>query len=125
MSAEPAIPMAHGCVEKHQLAGWDARERGSNRIVELECLGMTYHAVLRYEDGRVVTEGQLTEAAALRALVRQLHALGYTQLRSQLSFRGATYFGSKEPWIEYPDPERLSEQSAGLLGRLLGWLRRG
>ncbi|MGH7259096.1 MAG: hypothetical protein ACREI9_00255 [Nitrospiraceae bacterium] len=113
------------CIEKHQLAGLDARERGFNRVVELERVGTAYRAVLRYETAQTTTEGHETESVALQELIRQLHACGYAQLRSQLSFRGNTYFGNREPWIEYPDPERVAQQQAGILSRLLSLFHRG
>ncbi len=112
------------CIEKHLLAGLDARERGFSRVVELERAGTAYRAVLRYETAQIATDGHATEVVALQELIRQLHAYGYAQLRSQLSFRGNTYFGSREPWIEYPDPERPPGQSAGLIKRLVGWFSR-
>jgi len=112
------------CVEKHQLAGLDDRERGFNRIVEVERIGPAYRVMLTYEMLQIVTEGQETETAALQELIRQLHARGYTQLRSQLSFRGSSYFGSKEPWIEYSDPAR-PERRRGVWSRLIGWFRQG
>ena len=111
-------------VEKHQLAGLDAQERGFNRVVELDRNEGTYRAVLRYETVQIAAEDCTTEAEALQALVRQLHARGYAQLRSQMSFRGGTYCGSREPWIEYPDPERPVGTSGGFLSRLMGWFRR-
>lgn len=111
-------------IEKHQLAGLDAQDRGFNRVVELARMGGTYRAVLRYETVQVAADGCATEAEALQALVRQLHAQGYAQLRSQMSFRGSAYCGSREPWIEYPDPERPAGNPGGLVARLLGWFRR-
>lgn len=117
-------PAVGGCVEKHQLAGLDDRERGFNRIVEVARIGPAYRAVLMYETSQIITEGQETETAALQELIRQLHARGYTQLRSQLSFRGSSYFGSTEPWIEYSDPAR-PERRRGFWSRLVGWFRHG
>lgn len=111
-------------VEKHQLAGLDAQERGFNRMVELDRNGGTYRAILRYETVRVAADGCPTEAEALQELIRQLHAHGYAQLRSQMSFRGNTYCGSREPWIEYPDPERPAGKQGGFMARLLDWFRR-
>jgi hypothetical protein len=113
--------MPSDCVEKHQLAGLDERARGFNRVVEVERAGTIYRATMRYEQTRMTVDGHETETAALHGLVRHLHAHGYAQLRSQLSFRGADYLGSREPWIEYPDPT----QPTNLFARLFGWLRRG
>jgi len=111
-------------VEKHQLAGLDAQDRGFNRVVEVDRDGGAYRAVLRYETVQIGVDGCTTEAEALLKLVRQLHAHGYAQLRSQMSFRGNAYCGSREPWIEYPDPERPDGAPGGLVARLLGWFRR-
>ena len=111
-------------VEKHQLAGLDSQERGFNRVVELDRVGGAYRAVLRYESVQIVTGGCTTAAEALHALIGQLHAHGYAQLRSQMSFRGTAYCGSREPWVEYPDPERRAGEPAGFAARLLEWFRR-
>lgn len=115
--------MSGGIVEKHQLAGLDERARGFNRIVEVHRIERMYRAVLKYEAAQTAAEGDVSGQAALEALIRQLHAGGFTQLRSQLSFRGADYMGSREPWIEYPDP--LVPWFAGILARWFGWLGKG
>ncbi len=112
------------CVEKHQLAGLDEQARGFSRVVEVERAGTAYRATLRYEQTRITVDGHETETAALHGLVRHLHGQGYAQLRSQLSFRGDVYFGTREPWVEYPDPARPANLG-GLFARLSGWLRRG
>ena len=116
--------MANGVVEKHQLAGLDERARGFNRLVELERREIGYRASLRYETALVVSEDVETKAAALHELIGRLQAKGYTQLRSRLSFNGAHYLGSQEPWIEYPDPERKPPPSSGPLGWVRRWLYR-
>jgi len=115
--------MSGGIVEKHQLAGFDERARGFNRVVEVHRIERMYRAVLKYEVAQIAAEGDASGQAALEALIRQLHAGGFTQLRSQMSFRGDDYLGSREPWIEYPDPRvpRLS----GILARWFGWLGKG
>ena len=104
--------------EKHQLAGLDTRERGFSRPVVFEQAGEGYQAILRYETTRVVTTAHDTPGAALEQLIRTLQGQGYSQLRSQLSAREGTYLGSQEPWIEYPDPARGTEQQGGWLKRL-------
>ena len=109
--------------EKHQLAGVDARERGFSRPVVFEQADGGYQAILRYETTYVVTVARDTPVAALEELIRTLQGQGYSQLRSQLSFREGAYLGSQEPWIDYPDPERQPEIPDGLMGRLFGWLR--
>ena len=110
--------------EKHQLAGFDARERGFNRPVVFEEADGGYQAILRYETTHVVTTTQHSPGAALEELIRTLQGQGYSQLRSQLSFRNGVYLGSQELWIEYPDPVRQQEIPDGMIGRLFGWLRR-
>lgn len=105
--------------EKHQLAGFDSRERGFSRPVVFEQTDGGYHAILRYETTHVVSTSQQTPGAALEELIRMLQGQGYLQLRSQLNFRNGTYLGSQEPWIEYPDPERKPEQEDGWLKRLV------
>ena len=104
--------------EKHQLAGFDARERGFSRPVVYEQTDGGYQAILRYETTRVVTTAQATPGAALEELIRALQEQGYSQLRSQLSVRQGAYLGSQEPWIEYPDPARETEKEGGWLKRL-------
>jgi hypothetical protein len=103
---------------KHQLAGFDARERGFSRPVVYEQTDGGYKAILRYETTRVVTTAQATPGAALDELIRALQGQGYSQLRSQLSVRQGAYLGSQEPWIEYPDPARETEKEGGWLKRL-------
>ena len=104
--------------EKHQLAGVDGRERGFSRPVVFEQTDGGYQAILRYETTRVATTPHDTLGAALEELIRMLQGQGYSQLRSQLSVREGTYLGSREPWIEYPDPPRVTEQEGGWLKRL-------
>ena len=116
--------MSDQAQEKHQLAGFDALERGFSRPVVFERTDGRYQAILRYETTRVVTTAQDTTGAALEELIRTLQGQGYSQLRSQLSVREGIYLGSLEPWIEYPAPQRQPETPDGLIGRLFGWLRR-
>jgi len=115
--------MTNQPIEKHQLAGLDARARGFTRLAEVAQSEETYRASLRYETTIVVTNGKETKPAALQELIRLLQTRGYTQLRSQLSFNGNTYLGSQEPWIEYPDPERPPEPAWGLFGWFRRWWR--
>jgi hypothetical protein len=104
-------------VEKHQLAGFDERERGFNRQVEIDRQDDRYAASFRYETTLVATDRQETQAAALAELVRLLQARGYRQLRSRVSFRGDAYLGSQEAWIEYPDQAWLTRVLQGFLRR--------
>ena len=110
--------MSEQTQEKHQLAGIDTRERGFSRPVVFERTDGGYQAILQYETTRVVTMAQDTPGAALAALICMLQGQGYSQLRSQLSVRESTYLGSQEPWIEYPDPARGTEQEGGWMKRL-------
>lgn len=116
--------MSREIIEKHQLAGLDEYERGFNRVVEVERVDGMCRAVLRYETTLLATNNCATHTDALVELINQLHTRGFQQLRSQLSFRENTYFGSREPWIEYPDPERSVRSSNSAFARLFGWLRR-
>lgn len=111
--------MSPDCVEKHRLAGLDERARGFNRLVEIRRGGQGYCAFLWYEARQVSTDWCDSRQAALEMLVRRLHAEGFTQLRTQLSFRGSEYLGSREPWIEHPDPEKTRSKS-----RLARWFDR-
>lgn len=106
-------------MDKHQLAGFDARERGFSRPVEFEEAEEGIRAILRYETTRMVTAARETPVMALEELIRTLQGQGYSQLRSQLSVRNGVYLGSQEPWIEYPDPERKPELSSRWLERLI------
>ncbi|ULA57988.1 MAG: hypothetical protein LZF60_20036 [Nitrospira sp.] len=114
--------MPESAGEKHQLAGFDARERGFNRPVELVRTASGYQATLRYESTQVVTPESPTTAEALQRMIRMLQEQGYTQLRSQQSYRDGLYLGSQELWIEYPD--RQPEPEVGLLGLMKKWLGR-
>jgi hypothetical protein len=108
--------MAGEGIEKYQMAGIDDRERGFNRAVTVSALDHGYRATLHYEQTIVVGESGDTIDAAMSDLVRTLHQRGYRQLKSQLSFRGAGYLGSLEPWMEYPDPETMERSGPGISG---------
>ena len=109
-------------LDKHQLAGLDARERGFSRPVVFEQVGEHYRAILRYETTLLKTEPQQTQHDALRILIQILQSSGYRQLRTQMSFRSGVYLGSQELWVEYPDPE-IEPESVGFLARLLSLVR--
>ena len=114
--------MGHASLDKHQLAGLDARERGFSRPVEFEQAGEGYRAVLRYESTRVETELHSTQDAALSVLIETLHTQGYRQLRTQVSFRSGIYLGSQEIWVEYQDPQP-EPAPVGLITRMMNWFR--
>ena len=117
--------MADLARETYQLAGVDDRERGFNRTVELHRDDNMYRATFHYEKVQVRGEPAETGAAALDNLVSALHAKGYSQMRSRLSFRGKDYLGSQEPWIEYSDPARPSFVASvvGFFRNLMGGLK--
>lgn len=114
--------MPESAGEKHQLAGFDARERGFNRPVELVRTAAGYQARLRYETTHIVTPDAPSAPEALQYMIRLLQEQGYTQLRSQQSYRDGVYLGSQELWVEYPDRE--PEPEVGLLGLIKKWLGR-
>ncbi len=91
-------------VEKYELAGVDERERGFNRLVAIHQSGEDFEAWLQYEKTHVTSRQYRTSREALQALVAALHGRGYRQLRSRLTFRGESYLGTREPWVDYPDP---------------------
>jgi hypothetical protein len=108
--------------EKHQLAGFDARERGFNRPVEFLRTLSGYQALMHYESTRIVTQETSSPAEALQQLILLLQQQGYTQLRSQQSYRDGIYLGSQELWVEYPDPRAVEE--IGIFGLLKKWFGR-
>jgi hypothetical protein len=109
--------------DKHQLAGLDHRKRGFSRPVEFEPAGESNRAIFRYESTLVRTEPHLTQEVALLTLVQTLQTQGYRQLRTQVSFRKGVYLGSREMWVEYPDPPQAEPEPSGLLARLSSWFR--
>lgn len=109
--------------DKHQLAGLDDRERGFSRPVEFERAGQGYRAVLRYETVRVTTEIHQTSDEALTVLIQILHAQGYRQLKTQMSFRNGVYLGSQELWVEYPDPPQTEPEQRGFFDKIKNWLK--
>jgi hypothetical protein len=110
--------------DTYQLAGLDPRERGFSRPVELMREDRQYRAALHYEAARVVTAPTDSEDAALQRLIATLHDQGYRQLKTQISFRNGTYLGSRESWIEYPDPPPAFGRQGGLLGTIRNWFHR-
>jgi hypothetical protein len=106
--------------ERHQLAGLDERDRGFNRPVEIHRGPAGWQASLRYETAVISSEPCAAQAEALPSLVALLQRRGYRQLKTQLSFQGGSYQGSRHEWVEYPDPEA---EAAGA-GRLRAWVRR-
>jgi hypothetical protein len=117
--------MAESDLDKYQLAGFDARERGFSRPVEFERAGESYRALLRYETVRVMTELFQTQDAALLAMIQILQSRGYRQLKTQKSFSNGLYLGSQELWVEYPDPPEAEPERVGFLARMLSWCRQG
>ena len=112
--------MGQDALDRHQLAGYDDRERGFSRPVEFERSVEGFQAILRYERLRIATEPQPSQDEALRLLVRTLQAQGYRQLRTQLNCHNGIYLGSQELWIEYPDSPSPAH---GVLAKCMNWLR--
>lgn len=112
-------------VERHEVAGLDDRDRGFSRMAELHAEDHGYRSWLRYEGIVVTSQPSDSPRGAVSQLVAALHAKGYTQLRTRLSFKGEEYLGSQEPWVEYPDPppKRVATRFGDWLRRLLGWGR--
>jgi hypothetical protein len=108
--------------EKYQIAGLDERERGFNRLAELERIEGRYRACWHYERAVVITAAYETASDALDELIRLLQARGYTQLRTRVCFRGESYLGTQELWIEHGDPAPAEQ---GFLQKLLGRVRQG
>lgn len=104
--------------DTYQLAGLDPRDRGFSRSVEVVSDDRQYRATLRYEAARIVTEAA-SQGAAVERLIATLHGQGYRQLKTQVSFRDGAYLGSREAWIEYPDPPPAFRR---LLAALRSWL---
>jgi hypothetical protein len=115
--------MGQDSLDRHQLAGVDARERGFSRPVEFERTEEGYCAILRYESIRVATSRFPTQEDALRTMVQTLQTQGYRQLRTQRSYRKGVYLGSQEPWVEYPDESQPEPGSPGFIARLLSRFR--
>ncbi|MEP6601703.1 MAG: hypothetical protein ABJB49_07800 [Nitrospirota bacterium] len=114
------VAMSLEDLEKHLLAGVDDQQRGFSRQVDIEGADGQCRASLRYEKFFLATDPRATSEAALLDLIKALQERRYRQLRSRLSFRGKEYFGSLEPWIEYPDiaePERPRRGLARTLGQ--------
>jgi hypothetical protein len=109
-------------LDKHQLAGLDARERGFSRPVVFQRVEEGYRAILRYETVLCEVGPHPTQDEALRTLIQKLQSDGYRQLRSQMSFRNGVYLGSQEIWVEYPDPAQEPEPR-GFMARLMDILR--
>lgn len=82
-------------IERHQLAGVDDRERGFSRLVDAEQTDGMFQASLQYEETRVISGRCETTTAAVVELARLLQDRGYSQLRTQLNFRGARISGHR------------------------------
>ncbi|MFO0773807.1 MAG: hypothetical protein U0172_03970 [Nitrospiraceae bacterium] len=109
---------------RYQLAGVDARERGFSRPVQIREQPEGLCALLQYESTRACSAPAATADEALLRLVADLHAQGYRQLKTQLTFRDGEYLGSRELWVEYPDPVEAPAEIglwAWLLRRLQAW----
>lgn len=111
-------------VERHQLAGLDERERGFNRPVEIQLGPEGWRAQLRYEAALISSDPCNAQGEALSSLVALLQRRGYRQLKTQLSFQGSSYQGSRHEWVEYPDPETEAAGPKGLCALISRWFGR-
>ena len=111
-------------VNIYQLSGLDECERGFTRQVECIHQENDNHVVFRYERVKVEGRSPTNESSALQNLISALQAQGYTQLRSQLIFRGKTYLGSQEFWVDYKDPETPHTQKPTLIKRIREWVNK-
>ena len=114
-------------VEKYQIAGLDERLRGFSRLLDMEAAGDRRRALFRYEQTLVETPECETSREAIDEVVRLLRERGYSQLRVRLDFRGETYLGTQEPWLDYPDPEPAEPERSYVteqLARRSGWIGR-
>ncbi len=91
-------------IEGHQLEGLDDRSRVFNRTADLNRTENQYTASFAYEGQFHSSDSRPTIKEAIHFLVRRLHKLGFSKLRSRLNFRGKRYLAEREPWIEYSDP---------------------
>jgi hypothetical protein len=114
--------VAPGEVEKHLLSGLDDQRRGFSRQLEISWIEGRYCSAFQYEKFCLTSSEFETKEEALMWAVQALQSRGYRQLRTRLTFRGGTYFGSLEAWIEYPDSEEAFAP-LNLLQRLRGLLR--
>ena len=110
--------------ERYQLAGLDARERGFSRPVDVMQEGTRYRASLRYETTGIVTEPTESQTAALQLLIHILQGQGYRLLKTQLSFQHGMYLGSREAWVEYPDPSPVPQRGVRLFAAIRNWFHR-
>ena len=108
--------------DTYQVAGLDPRERGFSRPVIMTQDDRCYRASLRYETAQVITAPAATQNAALHLLIATLHAQGYRQLKTQISFQNGSYLGSREPWIEYADPPPA--RGRRFFSTIRGWFHR-
>ena len=107
----------------YQLSGLDDRERGFTRQVTCLYRDEAYYAALQYERVKIEEHSTIDESSALLNVITTLQTCGYTQLRSQLIFRGETYLGSEEFWVDYPDRE-VEKPKLSVLERLRRWFNR-
>ena len=94
-------------VEIHQVEGFDPNPRSFNRNAEVSRSGKGYYAAINYEG--LQTQGQIfpTIEGAMRDLILNLQAKGFSRLRSRVNFKGQRYLAEREPWVDYPDPVKV------------------
>lgn len=106
----------------YQVAGLDHCERGFTRQIEVRETVGAYEAVLRYETLRIAVKDQPTESMAVAQVIDQLHRRGFSQLRTRLQFKGETYLGSQEMWMDHSEPAMRAP--LGSLEKALNLLRK-
>lgn len=102
----PITPNVTRIIEIHQLEGQDDRDRVFNRRIEVHRSDKGYRAMFHYEGLTLESEPKRTVSDCLIELVGRLQEIGFHRLRSKLNFRGQRYLAEREPWFDYPDPDK-------------------
>jgi hypothetical protein len=104
MSSLSTLFKKEGLVERHQIEGMDPSARYFNRSILVNKTPTGYAAKVMYEALTVEGQSHPTISAAVEDLVKKLHPLGFTKLRTRANFKGSKYLAEKETWIDYADP---------------------
>jgi hypothetical protein len=102
-ASSPLIFQRNTVIEKHQIEGNDLPGRYFSRMVPITRTATGYSAKFQYEAVNAETGSVPTVAGTLHDLATQLHAKGFSRLRTRVNFRGKRYLAEKEPWVDYPD----------------------
>ena len=90
-------------IEKHQLEGTDPSDRYFSRMVPIKRVEGGYSGSVMYEALTLESQVHRTVPTAIADLVKQLHDLGFSKMRTRLNFKGQKYLAEKESWVEFPD----------------------